>query len=171
MFLTFGMYKTGEIPPLRQLIQPPKQPTILFCLLSYQLYLLSTFLSRLITMTLNKALLLAATMATVVFGAALNGTDECGSIGPSEELLAVARQMQIDEAAEVKSGNSRHSSKIVVPTYVHVVASGMTKEQGYLLVSGQLIFLFFVFVFVLFQPIRSPKLVSSFLTFSAGRRC
>lgn len=73
-------------------------------------------------------------MAASVMGAAINTQGECGTPEPTEEHIAMAKQMSLNET--MFSGNSfAAQANVNIPVYVHVVAKDKTAGGGYANVS------------------------------------
>ncbi|KAK2591340.1 hypothetical protein QQS21_010964 [Conoideocrella luteorostrata] len=71
-------------------------------------------------MALKNILLIAASMAAAVMGAAVNN-GECGAPEPTEEHIAVAKLMAVNETM-INANEFAAQANVNVPVYVHVVA-------------------------------------------------
>ncbi|TQV98644.1 hypothetical protein V2A60_007639 [Cordyceps javanica] len=84
-------------------------------------------------MAIKKSLVVIATMAAAVFGAALQGPDDCAAVEPSAELRAAAAEMAAEEeAAANKPTGKIAAAEVNVPVYIHVIAKSKSKADGYL---------------------------------------
>ncbi|KAG5980631.1 hypothetical protein E4U55_003813 [Claviceps digitariae] len=81
--------------------------------------------------------LLTSVLVSTVLGVAVTGKDECGAPEPTEEHIAVAKEMALNES-KVLLSDFALLSDINVPVYVHVVAAN---ENQYLEVSLCFVFM------------------------------
>lgn len=85
-------------------------------------------------MALKTALLLAGSMAASVMGAAINNRDECGAPDPTEEHIAITKQLVLNETMFTDNEFAAQAN-VNVPVYVHIVAKDKTPKGGYAKVS------------------------------------